>query len=317
MSDSTSSTYHPTRPPSLNYSIASGRRRLWIALFFVLIFIEAGVLPLILFYAIRWGAHLSNTTNLAIITSVVGTYSSYKFARRSWYLFISDRGHQRRPLGAGRFGPDAFTIQISIAMTAFFAPLIVGSSLNPASVHIVAMSLSCFMIVFCFPLLITSIWPHKLKMPFRVSSMPPWTGLPPAVYTIVEDIVAVDGGGCVEFRQAWRIRYEHSAIMRRIIRVTSFYWGASGCVLAAVLIAIAWTTSDDVGYGLGWGIPWMWAIFSGAITVPWVREELRRERKEWALPGVHVVFNLHIRQTEEEEKVARRVSLQNESHHGA
>lgn len=183
--------------------------------------------------------------------------------------------------------------------------------------HIVAMSLSCFMIVFCFPLLITSVWPHKLKMPFRVSSMPPWTGLPPAVYTIVEDIVAVDGGGCVEFRQAWRIRYEHSAIMRRIIRVTSFYWGASGCALAAVLIAIAWTTSDDVGYGLGWGIPWMWAIFSGAITVPWVREELRRERKEWALPGVHVVFNLHIRQSEEEEKVARRVSLQNESHRSA
>ena len=61
----------------------------------------------------------------------------------------------------------------------------------------------------------------------------------------------------------------------------------------------------------------MWAIFSGAITVPWVREELRRERKEWALPGVHVVFNLHIRQSEEEEKVARRVSLQNESHRSA
>ena len=109
MSDSTSSTFHPTRPPSLNYSTLSGRRRLWIALFFVLIFIEAGILPLILFYAIRWGAHLSNTTNLAIITSVVGTYSSYKFALRSWHLFISDRGHQRRPIGAGRFGPDAFT----------------------------------------------------------------------------------------------------------------------------------------------------------------------------------------------------------------
>ncbi|PIL22972.1 hypothetical protein GSI_15669 [Ganoderma sinense ZZ0214-1] len=317
MSDPTSSTYHPTRPPSLNYSIASGRRRFWVALFFVLIFIEAGVLPLILFYSIRWGAHLSNTTNLAIITAVVGTYSSYKFAVRSWYLFISDRGHQRRPLGAGRFGPDAFTIQISIAMTAFFAPLIVGSSLTPASVHLVAISLSCFIIVFCFPLLITSFWPHKLKMPFRVSSMPPWTGLPPAVYTIVEDIVAVDGGGCVEFRQAWRIRYEHSTRMRHIIRVTSLCWGATGCALAAALIAIAWNTSDDVGYGLGWGIPWIWAIVSAAITVWWVRKQLGRESREWAQPGAHVVLNLHIRQSAEEEKVARRVSMQNETHRGA
>ncbi|RDX46825.1 hypothetical protein OH76DRAFT_1406679 [Lentinus brumalis] len=58
-------------------------------------------------------------------------------------------------------------------------------------------------------------------MPFCVSSMPPWTGLPPAVYTLVEDVLAVDGGGCVEFRQAWRTRYEHSAVMRRIVPVTS------------------------------------------------------------------------------------------------
>ena len=109
MSDDSSLTYHPSRPPPLNYSLAPRRRRLAIAAFLVLIFIEAGVIPLIVFYAIRWGAHLNNTKNLAIITSIVGTYSSYKLALRSWYLFISDHGHQRRPLGASRFGPDAFT----------------------------------------------------------------------------------------------------------------------------------------------------------------------------------------------------------------
>ena len=145
--------------------------------------------------------------------------------------------------------------------------------------------------------------------------MPPWTGLPPAIYTLVEDIVAVDGGGCVEFRQAWRIRYEHSAIMRRIIRVTSFYWGASGCICAAAFIAIAWTTPDDIGYGIGWGLPWLWAFTNLGITVWWVKKELRREQEEWNTVGVHELFNLHIDQTMDEKTVAREVNEYNEAHH--
>ncbi|KAI0632540.1 hypothetical protein C8Q77DRAFT_931967 [Trametes polyzona] len=307
-SDATLDSYNPSRPPPLNYTIKCNRREFAIIVFFTLIFLEAGILPLILFYSIRWGAHLDNTKNLAIITSLVGTYSGYKLARRSWYLFISDGSHQRRPIGAGRFGPDAFTIQIGLAMTGFFVPLIVGSSLEPGSVHAVAMSLPCFMIAFCLPLLITGIWPHKLKVPFRVSSMPPYTGLPPGVYTMVEDIVAVDGGGCVEFRQAWRIRYEHSAIMRRIVRVTSIWWGASGTILAAAFIAIAWTTPDDIGYGIGWGLPWLWAMVSAALTVWWVHRELEREKEQWDHPGVHKVYSLHIAQTVDEEKVAQEVN---------
>lgn len=184
---------------------------------------------------------------------------------------------------------------------------------NPGSVHTVAMSLSCFMIAFCFPLLITAIWPHRIKMPFRVSSMPPYTGLPPAVYTLVEDIVAVDGGGCVEFRQAWRIRYEHSAVMRRIVRVTSLWWGASGMLFAGAFIAIAWTTADDIGYGVGWGLPWLWAMTSASFTVRYVHKELKREEEEWNSPGVHVVFNLHIQQSADEEKVARQVTRKDDN----
>ncbi|KAI0647655.1 hypothetical protein C8Q79DRAFT_999291 [Trametes meyenii] len=305
-------TYNPSRPPPLNYTLKCKGREVAIIVFFTILFFEAGILPLILFYSIRWGAHLDNTKNLAIITSLVGTYSGYKIARRSWYLFVCDSSHQRRPLGASRFGPDAFTIQITLGMFGFFTPLVIGSSLNPGSVHTVAMSLSCLMICFCVPLLITALWPHKLKVPFRVSSMPPYTGLPPAVYTMVEDIIAVDGGGCVEFRQAWRIRYEHSAIMRRIVRATSLWWGASGTVLAGGFIAVAWTTPDDIGYGIGWGLPWLWAMVSASVTVWWVSRELRRERETWADPDVHKVFNLHITQTVNEEKVAEEVNAYND-----
>ncbi|KAH9851656.1 hypothetical protein C2E23DRAFT_234105 [Lenzites betulinus] len=299
------------KPPPLNYSIKCARRKLAIVLFFTLTVAETGILPFILFYSMHSGAHINDTKTLIVVTCLVGTYSSYKIARRSWYLFIDDRSHLRRPLGAARFGPDAFAVLIILAMAGFFLPLIIGSSLTPVSVPVVDMALSCFMIVFCVPLLITGIWPHKLKVPFRVSSMPPYTGLPPAAYTLVEDIVAVDGGGCVEFRQAWRIRYEHSVIMRRIVRITSIWWGASGCLFAGAFIAIAWTTAEDIGYGIGWGLPWLWAMVSGGLTVRWVRSELERERAEWASPDVHKIYNLHIPQTVNEEMVAQKVNEYN------
>ncbi|KDQ58515.1 hypothetical protein JAAARDRAFT_670663 [Jaapia argillacea MUCL 33604] len=293
-----------TKPPPIHYSIRTTTRERKIILFFTLLFLEAGVLPLILFFSIRWGAHLSNTKNLAIITSIIGTYTGYKLAMRMYRLWISDGHHQRRPIGAGRWGVDAFTIMIHLAETAFFAPLIVGSSLNPASVKIVDMAIPLFMITLCFPMLISGLFPHRIRVPFRVSSLPAYEGLPPATYTLVEDVVAVDGGGCIEFRQAWRIRYEHSAVMRRILRVTSIAWGASGTIVAAALIAVAWTTTDDIGYGCAYGLPWLWAIIFAAWTVHWVKGELRREERDWHLESVHNVMTLHIRQTSDPEKMA-------------
>ncbi|KAI8978884.1 hypothetical protein BD414DRAFT_494710 [Trametes punicea] len=108
-SDSSVDTFSPSRPPPLNYTLKTKNREVAIVVFFTLIFTEACLLPLILFYSMDLGTDLDNTDMLAIITSAVGLYSGYKFARRSWFLFISDSSHQRRPIGAGRFGPDAFT----------------------------------------------------------------------------------------------------------------------------------------------------------------------------------------------------------------
>ncbi|KAI0760848.1 hypothetical protein BC629DRAFT_1547309, partial [Irpex lacteus] len=79
----------------------------YIIIFFTLIFVETGVLPLILFYSLRWGAHLSITKNLAIITSLIGTVSGFKLAQRSYDLWFRNGHESRRPIGAGRWGVDA------------------------------------------------------------------------------------------------------------------------------------------------------------------------------------------------------------------
>jgi hypothetical protein len=95
-------------PPPLNYTIKTFGRERTILVWFTLLFLEAGVLPLILFFALRWGAHLSTTVNLAIITSLIGSVSGYKFAQRMWGLWYARDHHTRRPIGAGRWGVDFF-----------------------------------------------------------------------------------------------------------------------------------------------------------------------------------------------------------------
>ena len=128
-SDGFNSLQFQDGPTPLGFSLASGRRKHWAILFYALFFIEAGILPLILFYSLRWGAHLSITKNLAIITSLVGTFSGCKIAHRTYLLWFRSGHESRRPIGAGRWGMDFFNILAYSAMTAFFVPLVIGSSL--------------------------------------------------------------------------------------------------------------------------------------------------------------------------------------------
>ncbi|KAF8523360.1 hypothetical protein BU17DRAFT_43922 [Hysterangium stoloniferum] len=292
----------PNSPPQLNYTLHNSSRLRAISLFFTIIFLETGILPLIIFYALKLGAHLSSTKNLAIVTSIVGTYSGYKFAKRMWHLWIAKNSFESRPIGAGRWGVDASQVVLSFAMFAFFTPLVVGSSLSPASPATVSMALPCVMLTLGLPLLLTGLLPHRLRLPFRVSSLPANEPLPPFTFTFVEDIVAVDGGAGLAFRKAWRARYEASTVMRKLLRDQALFWGAGGCTAAAAIISVSWTTMEDVAYGVGYGVPWVWAIVWTCISVILVKRELKKERMVWMVrPFVHQM-SLHIREGKPEPK---------------
>ncbi|TCD71683.1 hypothetical protein EIP91_005449 [Steccherinum ochraceum] len=300
-------------PPSLNYTLHTPTRERWIAVFFALLFVESGILPLILFYSLQWGAHLSITKNLAIITSLIGTVSGLKVAQRTWFLLLKNGHESRRPIGAGRWGFDFFHILINVGLAAFFIPLIIGSSMNPASVPTVAMALPLFMLAICIPMVISSL-DHNFRLPFRISSFPPYHPLPPLTYTIVEDVIAVDGGGGLEFRQAWRHRYEASRVLRILLRDVGMFWGISGILVAGACIAVAWTTNDDIGYGIGYGIPWLWAFVCTPITIVWAKRELERERREWHdVVHVHREKPLHLVETQDDREAYARMMARRSS----
>lgn len=93
-------------PPPLHYTLKTGNRKRWIAIFFTLLFIDAGLLPLILFYSLR--GHLSISKDLKVTTGSAGLVSGLQVAYRSW-LLLPWSGHlSRRPIGGSRWGMDFF-----------------------------------------------------------------------------------------------------------------------------------------------------------------------------------------------------------------
>ena len=74
----------------------------------------------------------------------------------------------------------------------------------------------------------------------------------PAVYTIVEDIMAVDAEEGLKFRIAFDNRYTESPIFRNLLFNLSWLWGLSVSICAAALTAVIFTISNiDVAYVIG------------------------------------------------------------------
>jgi hypothetical protein len=191
-----------------------------------------------------------------------------------------------------------YSVLVSVSLFSFFVPLIIGSSLSPASPRTTALALPCLMLTFCLPMFITGVFDRRIRVPLRVSSLPPNSPLPPLTYTMVEDIVAVDGGGGLAFRHAWAHRYQSSLVMRRLLRSLALWWGATGIVIGAILIAAAWTAPENTAYGLGYGMRWLWAMIGAAATIVYVHEKLQEEARDW--PTVHRDVQLRVQLTEDE-----------------
>ena len=96
------------RPPRLNYTIDTPTRKRIVSIWLMLLFVESDLLPLILFFSLRWGAHLDAQKNLAIVTSLIGGVSGFKLAQRTYFLWFKAGNESRRPIGAGRWGLDFF-----------------------------------------------------------------------------------------------------------------------------------------------------------------------------------------------------------------
>lgn len=119
----------------------------------------------------------------------------------------------------------------------------------------------------------------RINLPFRFGSVDAWKPVRPAVFYIVEDVVAVDGNGGIEFRQAWNDRYESSEVFRQMIWTLSVVWMLAFVIMASVFTGLVWRLPIQAVYAVGWAAPFPCVGVMVVGTVYYVKGCLRRERE--------------------------------------
>ena len=100
---------------------------------------------------------------------------------------------------------------------------------------------------------------------------------------ITEDVIAVDTGAGRKYRKAISDRYEASPMFRKMLKDLDLFWGLSAVVVGAACFVMVCdgNVQDEVAYGLGWGVPPIWAGIWALITIKWVQRTLEEEAQAW------------------------------------
>ncbi|KAK3693159.1 hypothetical protein B0T22DRAFT_496056 [Podospora appendiculata] len=268
--------------PRLNYNLWDYKTKLFIIS--GLLIIESSLLPIALFYGLWFNTTLRHGIVFAIITAFFGLVTGIEFGLRTLKLTLPAAAY--RPLGAGhrRWALDFTHATLSCGYTVMTGILIGASIPHEPLVRPLAIPVPFFLIQIGVQLLATG-WLNKrhYPAPCRISSVAKGERVPPLVYTLVEDIVAVDGGAGLEYRRNFKARYETSPRFRSMIARQNWFWGAGAFLVGVGTMVVVWTVPQEVAYGVGWGSPLVFASVWTWITVIWVRKDLRREKESWRL----------------------------------
>jgi hypothetical protein len=234
--------------PRLRYRILEYKRKLFIVVFFLVL--ESSLLPVALYYGLVLDTNLRHGIVFAIITSFFGLVTGVEFALRCYKLVF--KGDRFRPLGGTRWGFDFTHWTLSFGYTVMTAVLIGGSIPTNPLVRPLAMPVALFFIE-VGALLVWTGWMNSTgrRAPFKMSSVPKGGRVRPLVYTLVEDVVAVDGAGEREYRNALMDRYEASTRFRRMIAQQNWFWAVGALAVGIGVLVVVWTVPEVVAYGVG------------------------------------------------------------------
>ncbi|KUI73813.1 hypothetical protein VM1G_09155 [Cytospora mali] len=277
-------------PPPLNYTLHT--RYMAIFIFWSFIVFDSVVMPIALYYGLWYGVGPGSTTDdqdevmsantvFSIVTAAIGGASILEYFVRFWRLY--KKGSTCRVIGARRWYLDAFHWNYTLAWLIIMIELVVGTIQYWPPIRLVAMPLTTMLYAFGTEMLIIDILRlFRVPAPFRLSSIPKGAQLRPCVYTIIEDVCAVDGSGGTAFREALNRRYEASHSFRTMLRRLGIFWAVGGEGMAVVCTILIFTVSDDAAYAIGWSVPFAWAGVWSLCTIWYVKRELKREKAAWA-----------------------------------
>ncbi|KAK4135135.1 hypothetical protein BT67DRAFT_364950, partial [Trichocladium antarcticum] len=264
--------------PRLNYRISDYKWKLAIVVF--LLVLESSLLPIALFYGLWFGTTLRHGIIFAIITAFFGLVTGAEFGLRCLKLILGNDKY--RPQGGTRWSFDFTHWTLSFGYTVMTGILIGASIPHEPLVRPLAMPVSLFLIQAGVQL-VWSGWMNATRRPApcKISSVDKGGTVLPLVFTLVEDIVGVDGTGGRVYRDSLMARYKASPRFRRMIAQQNWFWAVGALVDGIGTLAVVWTVPQDAAYGVGWGSPFLFVILWTIISVSWVRRDLRREKELW------------------------------------
>jgi len=267
-------------PPSLNYSLYPRMR--YLIFFWGLVFVDVVCVPIILYFCLWYKTSLSHNAVFSISTGTLGTVSIVEYFLRFHRLWR--KNSKCRVIGARRYYLDFFHWNMSIAWIAVMIELIVGTVPREPPIRLLAMPAASMVLAFGVQMLIIDILRYfKVPAPIRISSLPRGSPLRPGVYSIIEDVCAVDGSGGTEFRQRLNLRYASSHYFRQMLHRLTLFWAFGSLAAGSATTAVIFTVdSKDAAYVVGWTMPFAWAAVWALLTVFYVKSELKKERKVWA-----------------------------------
>jgi len=267
-------------PPPLNYSLWS--RRWSITFFWGLIVIDCVAMPIGLYFGLWYGTNLTPNIVFSVVTAALGGVSILEYVLRFWRLW--KKNSTCRVMGdPHRWYLDWFHWNFSLGWLIIMIELIVGTIPDNPPIRLLSMPVTSMLYAFGTELLIVDALRYfEIPAPCRISSVPKGAQLRPAIYSIIEDVCAVDGSGMTEFREALNRRYEASHVFRAMLRRLGAFWAFGAQGIAIVLTILIFTIHPEAAYVIGWTVPFVWAGIWTLITYYYVKRKLREEKRAWA-----------------------------------
>lgn len=254
-----------------------------ITVFWTLILIDSIAIPLVVYFCLQYLTNLSPNAVFSISTACLGGISVAEYFLRFWRLW--KKGSTCRVIGARRWYLDWFHWNFSAAWIFIMAELIIGTAFKQPPIRLLAMPLSSLIYWFSLEIITEDILRYFGKpAPLRISSIQKGEPIRPGIYSIIEDICAVDGSGGTAFRKALDERFKASHYFRQMLHRLSEVWAISMLICAVVTTILVFTIQPEAAYVVGWTVPFIWAGIMTLWTFWYVKRCLWHEQQKWNEP---------------------------------
>ncbi|KAG4414241.1 hypothetical protein IFR04_012613 [Cadophora malorum] len=216
--------------PKLDYDLYTKK---WSIIFFCsCAALDSVAVPIVLYIILNYETDLDKDTVYLIISGTLFGTIIVEFLQRTWRLW--KKSSTCRVANTGRWDFDWFHWNSALVLIIIIAEVAIATSLDTPQVRLLAMPTSSILFVVSIEVLLIELMrAFRVRAPFRVSSVTKGEYLRPALFTLIEDVVAVDGNGGSGYRVRLNARYETSKDFRRLLLFMTWFWTVP-CLLVAV-----------------------------------------------------------------------------------